>query len=247
MTTYMIDATHANLSRAMQAIRHAQVVAIYVTGSTDIEETKADIASLPEGMPVVTIDQAGPGSPVPGAIVRDVESGAWTVEEAVKKEGWEPSNGRRCIYCSPANGDKLDVLGWDEDVWIVAESPVPYVRPGLHIVAQQYLLDQENGTYDVSQVYDPTWPVRQDAGTPVNASCTVLWRVADIAFGAVSDADHYVIKVDDQVIGRVPAQSPDHQEVHLGKVQLPGTHGGTLTISPIVHSKPVRVATIKLP
>ncbi len=77
----MGDAIHVNVG----ALQHAAAAdgRRVRTGTPDIEWTAADWALFP-GIPHVTIDQGFINSPVPSAIVRDVEPGAWTPFNAVE-------------------------------------------------------------------------------------------------------------------------------------------------------------------
>lgn len=250
MTTYMIDATSKNFkaTTVQEAIAHAQYVALYVTGTPDIQATNAEISQVPTSKTLITIDQGANGSPVKDAVVRDVETGAWLLENAVKTDGWNPPGGRRCIYCTTASLSALKSFGWKEDVWVAAPSPnfhVPYTYEGLNIVAQQFLMDQGDGTYDVSEVFDETWPRMTDK--PISLSVTVNHRVADLAFELVPDADHYVIAYGDTVLGRVPQPEVTTGSHHITDMEIPGSHSGSLTVSPIVHGKATSPATLELP
>jgi hypothetical protein len=154
----MGDATHVNVPNLETA--GTDMVAGYVTGSPDIQWTPADWGRFPLET-LVTIDQGGNGSPVPSADVRDVEAGAWTVGGAVITAGWAAP--RPTIYCSLATLPALAAAGWQGDVWVAdwtltppaAPPPMP---PGMTCVAVQYSDQGGGGTYDLSVVFDPTWP-----------------------------------------------------------------------------------------
>jgi hypothetical protein len=151
------DATHSNVF----AIPHdAAVVLGYDTGTSDVRWTWGDWNRHPQAAHV-HIDQGGPGSPVPTATVRDVETGAWTPEAAVgETRNWNA--GRRTIYCNQDTLPRVLAAGWRGDLWlaILTDTPPssPPVVPGCTVVAQQYRF----GTYyDTSIVFDPYWPERK--------------------------------------------------------------------------------------
>lgn len=157
MTRTMGDAIHDNVA-ALAAAGPWDMVAGYVTGSPDILWTTADMAQFP-GIPIVTIDQGFTGSPVATADVRDVENGAWTPTAAVNRAGWTAA--RPTIYCNESTLPSVLAAGWQGDLWlaIVTSQPPssPPVVAGCTVVAVQYALSV-SGAYDVSVVFDPTWP-----------------------------------------------------------------------------------------
>lgn len=254
---FMVDTTHNGFQGSRTAISHAQLVALYGTGTPDIKATPEDIAEIPASMTLVTIDQGGPGSPIPHATVRDVESGAWTVADAVKTEGWEPEHGNeRTIYCSVSKLDALITEGWTGKVWIAApegDFPVPYHHAGIDIAVQQYLMDQEGGLYDVSQVFDANWPAPPPAvQPPITVHVSTSYRVTTMQFGTVHDShpvDHYVVSAavggETYVLARPPQITGP--VITCRDLHVPGASGGTLTVAPISNGKPYRVATVKLP
>jgi hypothetical protein len=154
----MGDAIHLNVPALAAA--GTNMVAGYVTGTPDIQWTQADFA-LFAGQTVVTIDQGATGSPVPSANVRDVEAGAWTVGAAVQLAGW--TTAQPTIYCSASTLPSLEQSGWQGAVWVadyVGQAPSsPYPVPaGMTCVAWQWTDQGGNGAYDLSVVFDPTWP-----------------------------------------------------------------------------------------
>lgn len=164
----MIDVTHDGLPNARQAIAGLMVgdlVALYDTGSPDIAATEADIQSIPKILDLVFIDQGFTGSPNLSANIRDCENGAWDLPHAVDKTGWNVK--RPCLYLGyPDTAQKAYQLGWRGDVWLVQPNATPpdkppFIPPGLNVVAVQW--DFSNAGYDVSKVFDTTWP-----GEPVN-------------------------------------------------------------------------------
>ena len=159
MIRTMGDAIHDNVPALAKA--RIGMVAGYVTGSPDIVWTAADWAAFP-GIPHVTIDQGFTGSPVATAVVRDVEAGAWTVAAAVDKTGWTAS--RPTIYCSASVLPGLATAGWQGDVWIadyVSSPPAapPAMPAGMTCVAWQWTDSGGGGLYDLSVVFDESWPL----------------------------------------------------------------------------------------
>lgn len=165
MTRSMGDATHDNVSALVADRGNLQLVAGYVTGTSSIQWTPSDWASFP-GMTLVTIDQGAYGSPVAAADVRDVESGAWTAAAAVDRSGWTAV--RPTIYISLDSLPSLETAGWQGDVWIAdytgtVPSGPPSMPAGMTCVAWQYTDLGGGGAYDLSVVFDPTWPSVQEA------------------------------------------------------------------------------------
>jgi hypothetical protein len=150
----MYDCTHSNISAVKAVFKSGDLVAAYVTGSSDIRWTSADLALFPH-QSVITIDQGFTGSPVPGAMVRDVERGAWTPQNAVQG-AWTPP--RPTIYCNQSDLRTVLGLGWHGDVWLAEPGPMPVSAPnipGVRVVAQQFGFESE---YDISMVFDSNWP-----------------------------------------------------------------------------------------
>jgi hypothetical protein len=163
----MADATSANAQAGIDA--GTDLLAIYVTGSADVQWTTAQQALIPAGVTVVTIDQGGTGSPVASANVRDVESGAWTASQAVSEQPWTAP--RPTVYCSLDNLSGLSAAGWLGDVWVADWTGSPPTSPtavpdGMTCVAVQYSDEGGGGTYDLSVVFDPTWPEEADVTIP---------------------------------------------------------------------------------
>lgn len=162
MTRTMGDAIADNVP-ALAQVSGLQLVAGYVTGTPDILWTAADWAEFP-GLPQVTIDQGYTGSPVPSAIVRDVEEGAWTAANAVNMSDWTPV--RPTIYCDQSDLTGVLAAGWQGDLWLaipgwVTGQALP-TAPGCTVVAVQNQPDAGNGAYDLSVVLDPYWPLEAD-------------------------------------------------------------------------------------
>ena len=160
MTRSMGDAIHDNVAALKAA--HTQMVAGYLTGTTDIRWTTGDWAQFP-GIPHVTIDQGAYGSPVMWADVRDVEPGAWQPQNAVVRTGWTAK--RPTIYCNrndlSREGGVLG-CGWKGDIWLAypgwqTGQPLP-TAPGCTYVAVQNQLGAGGNRYDLSVVLDNNWP-----------------------------------------------------------------------------------------
>jgi hypothetical protein len=166
MTRLMGDAIHDNVA-ALAAVPGLQLVAGYVTGSPDIIWTAADWDLFPS-LPHVTIDQGYTGSPVASAIVRDVETGAWTPANAVATSPWTPA--RPTIYCNQSTLPAVLAAGWQGDLWLAivgwATGDALPAAPGCTIVAVQNELDVGNA-YDLSTVIDPYWPLEAPVTYPV--------------------------------------------------------------------------------
>ncbi len=161
MTRSMGDATHDNVAALAAVQSSLQLVAGYVTGTADIQWTAADWAEFP-GLPQVTIDQGAAGSPVATANVRDVEAGAWSAAGAVDQTGWTAP--RPTIYCSLDSLPELEQAGWQGAVWVAdytgtAPGSPPAMPAGMTCVAVQYTDQGGGGTYDLSVVFDPYWPM----------------------------------------------------------------------------------------
>jgi len=173
----MGDATHKNV--AALASRKLGLVAGYVTGSPDIAWTHDDWAKFP-GVPHVTIDQGFTGSPVPTAMVRDVEPGAWTAEKAVDTSNWTAE--RPTIYCDRSDlVNQVIPAGWTGDVWLAWPEPEPMLPPvfdSVNVVAVQFKL---GGLYDLSVVFDDNWPHQPPPAGPHRVIANGQETVAQIA------------------------------------------------------------------
>jgi hypothetical protein len=162
----MLDCTHANA--ATVPLDGIQLAALYDTGSPDIAATPADVARFVNArIPVVFIDQGYTGSPNLNATVRDCETGAWTLDRAVDRTGWNVQ--RPTLYLGyPDTVQAAYEAGWRGDVWLADEgwnsgSP-PTAPAGISVVAVQNLYLTG---YDLSTVYDPAWPLAAAPSVPV--------------------------------------------------------------------------------
>src|SRR5215469_4393621 len=119
MYRVMIDFTHDNLPAVLDLLPHYDLAAIYGTGSSDIQETLADITRIRstafDGKPLVMIDQGFTGSPQPLDTIRDVETGAWTPHAAVT-EPWDAEN--PTIYCTRDTLPQVQAEGWKGRIWL---------------------------------------------------------------------------------------------------------------------------------
>jgi len=174
----MYDAIHANVARVPA---NAEIVAGYVTGTLDINWTNADFRRFATSRKV-TIDQGGIGSPVPEAMVRDVETGAWTPEAAVRGPAqWTAV--RPTIYCNQSTLSRVLAAGWKGDIWLVHLSQNPPTKapdvPNCTVVAVQYAF---KGIYDQSIVFDPYWPDRRPQVIGIQfGPPNVLRQTADVS------------------------------------------------------------------
>lgn len=174
MSRVMGDAIHDNVP----ALRAApvQMVAGYTTGTPDIQWTQADWNLFLE-VPRVTIDQGYRSPVMTSATVRDVEPGAWSAAAAVNRATWTAQ--RPTIYCDQTDLKSVIALGWHGDVWLAMSSNTPPTVPPTHlfdgtpippqitVVAQQYRFNV-NSAYDLSIVFDPTWPSPKGTTVPTS-------------------------------------------------------------------------------
>lgn len=191
MTRSMGDAIHDNVPALAAVQSSLQVVAGYVTGSPDIVWTPADWAQF-GGLVPVTIDQGFTGSPVAAANVRDVEAGAWTAAAAVDLTGW--TTARPTIYCSLDVLPQLEQVGWQGDVWVAdytsaAPGSPSAVPAGMTCVAVQWTDQGGGGAYDLSVVFDPTWPVEANVIIP---GVPGMWLTYPTAFTSSTGDAYYV-------------------------------------------------------
>lgn len=155
MTRIMLNMTGPNVTFVRVHEPVPPLVGMYETGTSDVDWDATDKAQYPTSI-LVTIDQAGPGSPNPNAVVRDVENGAWSVDTAVNDRPWNV--GRRTIYCSRDTLPALQAAGWKGDVWLAdpnysLDTP-PDISP-MHCVAVQ---NEFYPQFESSIVYDDAWP-----------------------------------------------------------------------------------------
>lgn len=155
MTRIMGDATGPSSGSLPGGL---DLYAGYVTGDHAVMWTPMDWALVPAAKRV-TIDQGFTGSPVPAAVVRDVETGAWGAWNAVNDQPWTAP--RPTIYCNRSTLPAVLSVGWRGDLWLAIPGwkpgdPLP-AAPGCTIVAVQNNYD--NPAYDLSAVLDPTWPL----------------------------------------------------------------------------------------
>jgi hypothetical protein len=188
----MGDTEAKNVPALVGKAGELQIVAPYVTGSPDIKWTAQQRALFPAPRwQQATIDQGFTGSPVPGALIRDVESGGWSVSHALTSP-WD--NPKKTIYIEASRLGELAAAGWHGNVWLAHWTGIrPLIAPpmpaGITCVAQQYASPKtgSGGPYDLSAVFDPNWPEtppeprrpanRQIPGPPrqgISAVCVVL-------------------------------------------------------------------------
>lgn len=249
-TRIMIDGIHADVPEIKRQFPSPQMILVYVTGSADIKWTDADRAEF-QGAVQVTVDQGGLGSPVPDAMVRDVEPGGWSAAEAVKMDNWHTP--RPTIYCDRTRLQEVMALGWKGDVilaWPGYNSSGPPSFPGVNVVAVQHLFAAR---WDESIVYDTTWPHVPNQPEPrPTVSLTVSQRIANLAFGVVPGCDHYVVEyaahgIASNVVLARPPQPKAGTVVHVTEMAIPGGSGGSVTVFAIVHGRAQLVGSVSLP
>lgn len=171
-TRLLVDAIGANAAAAV-AVPGVQLIGAYDTGSADIDWTPAELALIPAGVEVVTIDQANNSTVNTRAhcIIFDVEPGAYQPGQAGQLIS-QNETPRPTVYVNQSNivatvqsartapnwrGDTwVAIVGWNPgDPWPAAV--LEAISLGAVIVAVQNRLDV-NGAYDLSDVLDPTWP-----------------------------------------------------------------------------------------
>lgn len=180
MARKMYDATG---SAAHLLPKDGQIYAGYDTGSPGIPWSSADMASIPAGAVLLMIDQGYTGSPNPHANIRDCESGAWSLDRAVNRSGWDTA--RPTLYLGwPDTVNEAWSAGWRGDVWLAAPSATrpsspPVVPAGINVVSVQW---HYPGNWDESVVFDDTW--WPTGAGPVNWTEDLMSELATIAQGA---------------------------------------------------------------
>lgn len=246
----MINAKGGNLQAVKEHFGHVDMLGWYGTGAIDVPATPSELA-LFSGAILVEIDQAGGHSPVPGATVRDVETGAWSVDTAVSNRPWNAD--RPTIYCSRDTLPTLADAGWKGDVWLAwpgyNSNEAPVVN-GMNVVAVQNDFAQ---LWESSLVYDPTWPGPK-VPAPPQPKLTVLItdRQGSLTFPAVNNAGHYVIEYT-AASGGAPvlvarnSVSTTADTIAMHGVAIPGSQGGILAVYAIVDGNAVPNGMTHLP
>lgn len=172
MTRLMVDCIHVNVPEVKQLFPSIGMIAWYGTGSPDIRWDGNDLAEFPDAIKVL-IDQGGEGGPLANAVVRDVETGAWTPASAVHDTPWDAD--RPTIYCNRSTLPSVIGEGWRGDVilaWPGYDSAAAPVFPGVTIVAVQ---NQFDSAYDLSTVYDNDWPYAARKATDmINGNLSIM-------------------------------------------------------------------------
>ena len=165
MDRYMVDTMHKNLrSISVSFMKSNQLCALYVTGSPDVKATPADFSYIIQlGLIAVTIDQGFTGSPVPNAIVRDIEAGAWPTDLIKDESNWHAD--RPTIYANRTDAQTLINEGWRKDMWVAW--PNDHIPTKAELIGDMPALAKVNligaqigttATYDHSVIFDPFWP-----------------------------------------------------------------------------------------
>lgn len=230
------DCTGVNAMWVKANLPPADLMFWYGTGSPDIEWTLEERALFPHAE-MVEIDQGGAGTPIPTAVVRDVENGAWAPGQAVNKAGWHVP--RPTLYGSRNTFTQVVADGWQGDYWLAWPGwngeQLPAAK-GVNIVAVQ---DAFESKYDHNTILDTSWPLLP----PSPLSMTIVSRNAHMAIPVQEGADHYVIKWNGLTIMEVAAV-PGAEVIHPGTVVIPGFGHGTVTVYAIISSVPKLIGTI---
>ena len=242
VTSIMLNCTGANAALMRSRLPLPNLVAYYSTGDGVVPWTAAERSLYPASI-MVGIDQGGHGSPDTGAVVRDVERGAWTVAAAVDLRNWHV--GRPTIYCSRDTIPSLVSAGWHGEVWLAWPGWNGEVLPEsdkLHYVAVQ---NEFYTFYESSQILDETWPRHGDIiHHAASFSATVVFRAVDMAWSQYPGADHYVVLFRENPhdkgieVANVPAHG-EPQVIHEARISVAGMKHGVLSCYAIVNSKPI--------
>lgn len=191
----------------------------------------------------VSIDQAGSGAPNHEATVVDIEpacypASAWQVWLPLLQESHSP---RPTAYCDRSDYPIVREH-WKRDIWLAAPGGVNIADwPG--VVAVQ---DNFAGTYDTSTVYDATWPLLAHP-QPVSVKVSITERHGLMEFGPFpAGCDHVVLqyRTPGGILITLARIAPATTRM---AVDVPGASGGEIVVSPIVHSRIIGQATVKLP
>lgn len=249
-TRIMIDGTNNEAQAIKREFGDPQMLAYYVTGSQGIPWTAADIALFPKSVHV-TIDQGGSGSPVPSAIVRDVEPGAWNADAAVRHVPWTAK--RPTIYCDRNDLQAVIAAGWRKDVWLAWPGFAGTAAPsfaGVNIVAVQNVFGTD---HDSSLVFDATWPQVPVTPTPgPRMSVSITDRVVNLFFPVMVGADHYIVEYIPPSPGVMtvlsrPPQAKSGSGIHVTNLTVPGGTGGEIVVQAVIKSVQHQVGAISLP
>lgn len=159
----MYDAIRAN-AKSLVPLKPS-MVAIYLTGSSDIRWTTTEVQLFPNAE-FVRIDQGGQTSPQFEATVFDVEPGAWSMSNAVAATK-KCTAARPTIYCDRSDY-KTVPASYSDALWIAA--------PGLSVAQVEALAATDKrivavqnvfaGSFDSSIVLDPNWPNKAPTPPP---------------------------------------------------------------------------------
>lgn len=197
MTRYMYDATKTNAG--VLVAKNPEMVAIYLTGSSDIRWTSTQVQFFPRVKTFVRIDQGGPTSPQFMAHVVDVEPGAWSVTDAENRFLPNCTAPRPTIYCDRNDYQHVTAKC---DIWLAA--------PGL-TDAQAFLLRKADprivaiqnvfaGDYDRSVVFDDFWPEKPPVVQPSQQSYRIQIERWQSGFGWVLETTPKIVISDNSII-----------------------------------------------
>lgn len=234
MTRIMIDAASPDGIAAYKG--HYDLVAGYKTG-TPGQNWAGHSAD-------VWIDQHGFGEHNYAANVQDVEPQCWGVAD-VPEWVTQCTAERPTVYCDRSDYPLVRKL-WHGDIWLAAPGGVNIANyPG--VIAVQ---DVFAGEYDLTTVYDATWPKKALVTFPpppppvtnFHFSATEISRQFALQWDAVSEADHYVIThvtSGSNQIWRVGQPTSGQVILHAPL----SVEAGALVVHAIVHSRPVLIVS----
>lgn len=159
-----VDCIGANARAVHSQFPDVGVIFVYDTGSPDIKWQPDEVALWPSATKI-HIDQGAGSPPVTTATVRDVESGAWTVDAALRTGNWVAE--RPTQYGSRSTIQELASKGWTGDVWVAWpgwKGNSPPIIKGVNVVAVQNVWA---GNYDSSIIFDQYWPYDGPTEEPV--------------------------------------------------------------------------------
>jgi len=182
----MFDAISANSSSLINL--NPEMIAIYLTGSSDIRWLPANVAQFPKVTTWVRIDQGGPTTPQYEANVVDVESGAWTLAAALSQFIPNCTAPRPTIYCSRDTYAQIPA-SYTGAIWLAAPGLTATEAKALAATDKRIVAVQNvwNVNYDSSVVIDPAWPLKPvDPPTPPpGANTSVQFEYYKTGFGWV--------------------------------------------------------------
>lgn len=166
----MYDCISANASALVPW--QPQMLAIYLTGSSDIRWTAQHVALFPHVETWVRIDQAGVTAPQHAANVMDVEPGCYSPADV---PSWtsQCTAPRPTVYCDRVQLDDVMKV-WKGDIWLAAPGMSLSECQGIVKANHQIVAIQNDfaRSFDRSLIFDPNWPLKASP-PPATKSVTV--------------------------------------------------------------------------